>query len=200
MSNPTEISSPAPLPRTSPRGPREERRITAVVGNPRRGSRTHALAGTVTDLLALALGAAEVETVDLAALGALLLEPGDESAAAARALVASSDLVVVATPVYKATYTGLLKLFFDGYGPNALAGVTAVEVVVSAAPAHLLATDIHLRALLVELGAAVPTRSLGVVESQLAESDAVVGEWVRLNAGVLRRSVGADRDREQVPA
>ena len=173
-------------------------RITAVVGNPRPGSRTHALTETVTDHLTLALGAAEVATVDLAALGAALLDPADGAARAARELVAGSELVVVATPVYKATYTGLLKLFFDGYGSDALAGVTAVGVVVSAAPAHLLATDIHLRSLLVELGATVPTRSLGVVEGQLPEADRLAGEWARANAGVLRRLVVTEPDREEV--
>lgn len=178
-----------------PQGPR----ITAVVGNPREGSRTHRLTATVLERLTDAVGSESVEVVDLAELGAALLDPADPRSARARERVAGSDLVVVATPVYKATYTGLLKLFLDGYGSNALAGVTAVGVVVSAAPAHLLATDIHLRSLLVELGAWVPTRSLGLVESQLPDAEVVVGDWVRANAEVLRR-LGAARDREEVSA
>jgi FMN reductase len=43
--------------------------------------------------------------------------------AAARHRVATARVVVVATPVYKASCTGLLKAFLDGYGPDALADV-----------------------------------------------------------------------------
>lgn len=152
--------------------------IVTIVANPRRGSRTHGLAATVTAALATAVGAEAVETVDLAEIGPRLLDHGDEEATQARDRVAAADLVVVATPVYKATYTGLLKVFLDGYGADALASVTALGVIVSAAPHHLLSTDIHLRSLLVELGAAVPTRSVQITEAQLSEAAAVVDAWV----------------------
>jgi len=176
-------------------------RLTAVVGNPRPGSRTHGLTATVVDRLVDAVAADDVEVVDLAVLGPALLDPGDPRAGAARERVAGSDLVVVATPVYKATYTGLLKVFLDGYGADALAGTTAVGVVVSAAPAHLLATDIHLRSLVVELGAAVPTRSLGVLEPQLADPGPLVEAWLATAADRLRRLVApTPASREEVPA
>ncbi|ACQ78690.1 NADPH-dependent FMN reductase [Beutenbergia cavernae DSM 12333] len=172
--------------------------LTAVVGNPRQGSRTHALTATVVDQLARAVDADEIETVDLAALGAALIDPAGEGPRAARELAAASDLLVVATPVYKATYTGLLKLFLDGYGSNGLDGVTAVGVVVSAAPGHLLSTDIHLRSLLVELGAVVPTRSLGVVEAQLEGAASLVAEWTSAHADTLRRLTGPASGARQV--
>lgn len=165
--------------------------LTTLVANPRPGSRTHGLAALVAERVAGAIGGAQLQTVDLAALAPQLLEPGDHAVAAAREQVAGSDLLIVATPVYKATYTGLLKVFLDGYGPAALARVTAVGVVVSAAPAHLLATDIHLRSLLVELGAAVPAAGLGVTEAQLPEADALVDGWLTTSEERLRRLVGA---------
>jgi FMN reductase len=181
--------------------------LVTLVANPRPGSRTHGLAALVADRIADAVGGAEQETVDLAVLAPQLLEPGAEAVAAAREQVAGSDLLLVATPVYKATYTGLLKVFLDGYGPAALAQVTAVGVVVSAAPAHLLATDIHLRSLLVELGAAVPTAGLGVTEGQLADADALVDAWLTTHGSRLRRLVGPpapdgvrDHDREETSA
>lgn len=165
--------------------------LAVLVANPREGSRTHALADTVAAALASAVGIDRTEVVDLAALGAALLDPADTRPAHARDTVSAADLLVVATPVYKATYTGLLKVFLDGYGAGALTGVTAVGLIVSAAPAHLLATDIHLRSLLVELGAAVPTRSLGVLESQLVDPDRPVSEFVTASASVLGALVHA---------
>ena len=62
--------------------------------------------------------------------------------------------MVVASPTYKATYTGLLKSFLDRYGNNALAATTCVPLMTGAAPIHALAPEAYLRPLLVELGAA----------------------------------------------
>ena len=58
--------------------------------------------------------------VDLADLGAALLDWDDAGVAdlvARRS--ASADLVVVASPTYKGTYTGLLKLFLDRFATSA---------------------------------------------------------------------------------
>jgi len=49
---------------------------------------------------------------------------------------------------------------------------------VGAAPQHALAVEVHLRPVLVELGATLPTRGLYVMESQLADLDAIVAAWV----------------------
>jgi FMN reductase len=72
---------------------------------------------------------------------------------------------------------GLLKLFFDAYGPSPLAGVTAVPLMVGAAPIHSLAVDVHLTPLLLELGASVPRRGLFVFESDLGEFPARAREY-----------------------
>jgi FMN reductase len=148
--------------------------VVAVVGNPRPSSRTHAAALQLRDAIA---GDGETALVDLAQLGGELLDP--ESPARARALetAAGADVLVVASPTYKATYTGLLKLFFDAYGPAPLAGVCAVPLMVGAAPLHALAVDVHLTPLLLELGAGVPHRGLFVLESELPGFQAQAREY-----------------------
>ena len=103
--------------------------------------------------------------------------------------VAASDLLIAASPTYKATYTGLLKVFFDRYGNNALAGTVAVPVMTGAAPIHALAPELHLRPLLVELGATTPTRGLYVTESQFDDLDGVIGAWADAAAPVVGRSL-----------
>ena len=73
---------------------------------------------------------------------------------------------MVASPTYKATYTGLLKLFLDRFaGGTGLRGV-AVPLMLGAGPDHALAPELHLRPLLVELGASVPTASLYVLDRE----------------------------------
>ena len=105
--------------------------------------------------------------------------------AALCARVAEADVIVAACPTYKATYTGLLKAFLDNYGNDGLAGCLAVPVMVGAAPQHALAPEVHLRPLLVELGASVPSRGLYVLESQMDELDGVVAAWAEAAVPLL---------------
>jgi FMN reductase len=151
-------------------GARAPVRVVSVVGNPRPASRTHAAAATLRDELASVLappGEAVTDVVDLAAVGPALLDPGSPERAAAVAAATSADVLVVASPTYKATYTGLLKLLFDAFGPGALAGRAAVGLMVGAGPGHALAVDVHLTPLLLEVGAACPARGLYVLEAEL---------------------------------
>ena len=158
--------------------------VIALSGNPRPGSRTAAAAADLArQVAATVLGdAGDVRTIDLAELAGEIFAPAHAQVDDALAAVRDARLLVVATPVYKASYTGLLKSFLDLYGPNGLAGVVAVPLVVSGNPAHALAGEVHLRPLLVELGAVVPTRSVTVLDSQLAELREVVERWLAAGA------------------
>ncbi|WP_280421914.1 NADPH-dependent FMN reductase [Nocardia carnea] len=125
--------------------------VTVVVGNPKPASRTL----TAGVALAAALRP-EVEPtiIDLVDLGPGLLGWGDPAVADTVRTVAGSDLVVFASPTFKATYTGLLKLFLEQFeGGTGLAGVLAVPLMLGAGPAHALAPDLLLKPVLVELGA-----------------------------------------------
>src|SRR5271157_5150254 len=105
-------------------------RIAVVVGNPKIGSRTLrvalAVAGTFQETGPE--DAPDPLVVDLAALGPELFDFDSAAVTAALDAVAHSDLLVVASPTYKATYTGLLKSFFDRYNSDALAGTVSVPV------------------------------------------------------------------------
>jgi FMN reductase len=54
---------------------------------------------------------------------------------------------------------------------------------------HLLAAEVHLRPLLVELGASVPTRALYVTEPQLPDLDAAIAAWAETALPQLRRAL-----------
>ena len=93
-------------------------------------------------------------------LGPQLIDWSSSNVRSATETSAGSRLAVVATPVYKATYTGLLKLFLDWFGPTGLSGVAVVPVMVGASPTHAVAVEVHVRPLIAEIGATVPTRGL----------------------------------------
>ena len=155
--------------------------LVIVVGNPRPASRTLAVASSVAAAAAGPMGiesGAERVTIDLALYGPELF---DWSSATVRRLadgLSAARLAVVASPTYKAAYTGLLKAFLDWFPQTGLAGVVAVPVMVGAGPGHSLAVEVHLRPLLVEIGATVPSRGLYVTEDRLEELPAVIDEWL----------------------
>ena len=138
-------------------------RVAVVVGNPKAGSRTLGAAVHVAGELA---GRDPDVVVDLADLGPQLLDWSDEEVGRLVTEVGRADLVVVASPTYKATYTGLLKLFLDRFaGGTGLTGV-AIPLMLGAGPAHTLAPEHSLRPLLTELGAVVPVPALYVLDSE----------------------------------
>lgn len=104
--------------------------ISVVVGNPNPGGRTTRVAEAAARAAVEAVGAsAELETIELAHVAGRLFAWEDDELAALTQQVAASALIVPACPVYKASYTGLLKAFFDRYGSNALAGTVALSLI-----------------------------------------------------------------------
>lgn len=169
-----------------------EPRIAVVVGNPKPASRTLNVAMTVAGAAARAAGLpadAPVDVIELAGLGPQLFDWSSSEVRSATEMLAGSRLAVVATPVYKATYTGLLKSFLDWFAQTGLAGVTVVPVMVGASATHALAVEVHLRPLLVEIGASVPTRGLFVLEQELDDLDATIDAWLEQAGPVLSRAV-----------
>ncbi len=157
-------------------------RTAVVVGNPKPGSRTLAAATTVVR----GLTDAEPDlVVDLAVLGPSLLDWQDPSVTALVEEVGSADLVVVASPTYKATYTGLLKLFLDRFAGGTGLRAVAVPLMLGAGPDHALAPELHLRPLLVELGASVPTAALYVLEGEHDRPESYAG-WLAHSRPVVQ--------------
>ncbi|MFC6081982.1 NADPH-dependent FMN reductase [Sphaerisporangium aureirubrum] len=172
--------------------------LVALIGNPKPGSKTRTVALRAAEVVGGRAGLTEpVEVVDLSALGPHLLSPvPSPGVEVALELVAGAEVLLVASPTYKATYTGLLKAFVDRLPPQALRGTVALPLLVMGDPRHALAVEIHLRPLLLELGAVVPTPGLALLEAQIPELDAVLAEW----ADRVAPQVAATRIRQGVEA
>ncbi len=165
--------------------------VGVVVGNPKPRSRTREVAEAVADAAASAAGldGDDRSVVDLADLSAVLFDYSSARVRAAVEAIASCRLVVVASPTYKASYTGLLKAFLDWYPTTGLSGVIVVPVMVGAGATHALAVEVHLRPVLVEIGASLPTRGLYVTEEQFGDLDAVVTSWLEYAGPLLRTAL-----------
>jgi FMN reductase len=149
-------------------------RTSVVVGNPKPQSRTWQTARAVIESLT---GRVPDVSIDLVTLGPRLLDWNDADVAAAIEHVKATDLLVVASPTFKGTYTGLLKLFLDRFGAGSLVSVTAVPLMVGGDWRHSLAPEVFLKPVLSELGASTPTRGLFLLDSELTESEAYA-QWL----------------------
>jgi FMN reductase len=159
-------------------------KVTVVVGNPKPQSRTRTVAEALVPAL-LRAGSYDVEVIDLADYATELFDWTSERVKAVTTAVAGSDLVIVATPTYKASYTGLLKAFLDRYGTDGLSGVVAIPVFTGGDLTHSLAPQTTLLPLLAELGAVVPGRGLYFVIDDLPRLDEFIADAAARYAGVF---------------
>jgi FMN reductase len=81
--------------------------------------------------------------------------------------VEQADGIVIATPIFKASYSGLLKIFLDLLPQYALAGKAILPIATGGSLAHLLALDYALRPVLQTMGARHIVQSLFVPESEI---------------------------------
>jgi FMN reductase len=128
--------------------------VLLIAGSPSERSRTAALLSAAGQRLAFR--GAQVKTLrvrDLPAQALLLADFGHPAVIHAIEQVAQSDIVVVATPVYKAAYSGVLKVFLDLLPQTALKGKTVLPLATGGSPHHMLAVDYALRPVLQSLGA-----------------------------------------------
>jgi FMN reductase len=90
-----------------------------------------------------------------------------EAVAAANLLLDQAEGVIIATPVYKAAYSGVLKTFLDLLPQDALQGKTILPIATGGSSAHLLALDYALKPVLCALGATHILRGVYVTDSQI---------------------------------
>lgn len=150
--------------------------VVVIVGNPKPMSRTRAAAELICEKLA---GAPPSRVIDVVELGAGLLGWGDPTVDEAKRAVLDADALIVASPTFKATYTGLLKLFLDRFGQGELAQKTTFAVMLGGSAAHHLAPELTLRPVLVEIGASCPAPALYLIDSEY-ETAPALDEWVAI--------------------
>lgn len=148
--------------------------VTVVVGNPKPSSRTLLAAQRVATELT---GRPANQELDLAGFGSALLDWTDADVASAVEQVQASELVIVASPTYKGSYTGLLKLFLDRFGAGSLDGVQAVPLMLGGHWRHALAPEVFLKPVLNEIGASTPTAGLFLLDSEWDAPEALT-EWL----------------------
>ncbi|GKU77722.1 NADPH-dependent FMN reductase [Paenibacillus sp. L3-i20] len=78
---------------------------------------------------------------------------GSPSIVEANHLVENAAAVIIASPVYKASYTGVLKTYIDLLPQNGLEGKLVLPLFIGGTLAHLLSIDYSLKPVLASMGA-----------------------------------------------
>ena len=127
--------------------------LVAISGSPSPTSKTALLADHVLALAASG-GPARHYRVSAVPPGGLL--SGDMADPVLREMVEAvvgAHGLIIATPIYKAAYSGLLKAFLDVLPQFALAGTAVLPIATGGSLAHVLALDYALRPVLQSMGA-----------------------------------------------
>lgn len=128
--------------------------VLLIAASPSQHSRSAALLDAAGQRLRVR--GAQTQRIDLRNLAAhalLLADTRHPDIAQAAAQVAAARVLVVATPVYKAAYSGLLKVFLDLLPQTAFQGKTVLPLATGGSPHHMLALDYALRPVLQSLAA-----------------------------------------------
>ncbi|WP_329791253.1 NADPH-dependent FMN reductase [Lentzea sp. DG1S-22] len=159
--------------------------VLVLSASPRAGSRPDWLGDHVTRLLTEAgCRARHLKVRDLPSEALVHAEAGDPELARACAAVDSAEGLVLITPIYRAAYSGLLKLFLDALPRHALAGKTVMPLATGGSAAHVLALDYTLRPVAQTMGARHVVRGHFVHDEELPRLQGRIEPVARTEAAV----------------
>ena len=128
--------------------------VLLIAGSPSERSRSAALLDSVSQRLVLRGATVErLHIRDLSPQALLLGDAAHRTIAAAIDQVVRARAIVIATPVYKAAYSGVLKVFLDLLAQTAFKNKVVLPLATGGSPNHMLALDYALRPVLQSLSA-----------------------------------------------
>jgi FMN reductase len=149
-------------------------RILGISGSPSRPSRTRGLVEAVVSAASLdpRIEASIFDLNDVLPELGHTLDPrqAPPNVAALLEAISEADALVVGSPVYKGTYSGLFKHLFDLVDPKALRGKPVVISATGGSDRHALALDHGLRPLFAFFSADIIPTALYGIESEFVES------------------------------
>jgi FMN reductase len=158
-------------------------KIVAFSGNTHRPSKSRTLAGAILQEVEALVPQGDIVQLDILDLGAGLVGAYDRrglstQATAAIEQIETADALIVASPVYKGSYTGLFKHVFDLVEPVALAGKPVIVAATGGGHRHALVVEHQLRPLFGFFSAATVGTSIYAADAEF-ENGSVAEPGVR---------------------
>lgn len=142
--------------------------VLAIAGSPSHPSRTYSLLEDATHRLQQHGIETEILSVrDIAAEDLAYGRYDSPALERPKALIEKADGLIIATPIYKASYTGVLKAFLDLLPQKALAGKVILPLATGGTIAHYLSIDYSLKPVLSELGARSYISTVYAIDKQI---------------------------------
>lgn len=146
--------------------------VLLIAGSPSERSRTAALLEAAGQRLeARGVLVDRLRVRDLSPQALLLADFGHPSISQATGQVAEADVIIVATPVYKAAYSGVLKVFLDLLPQSGFKNKVVLPLATGGSPHHMLALDYSLRPVLQSLGAKHILPGIYATDAQVTVSE-----------------------------
>lgn len=143
-------------------------RILAIAGSPSHPSRTYGILEHTAKLLQQQGLHVDILSVrDLPAEDLVFGKYDSPALEQPKDLLAKADGVIIATPIYKAAYTGVLKAFLDLLPQKSLTGKVVLPIATGGTIAHLLSIEYALKPILGELGARHILATVYAVDKQI---------------------------------
>jgi len=169
--------------------------LVRINGSPRRDSRTRTVIDAVGDMIvaSMEIDDASVTLADEAPelLCGLTRSQISRRGESLLCLIESADLLIVGSPVYRASYTGILKHLFDLIDNDALRGRRAILVASGGTPLHGLMLEHQLRPLMGFFGIMTVPTTLYALEGDIADGRIVSPELSERIARASREAIGA---------
>lgn len=147
-------------------------KVAIINGSPTPGSRLAGVISLAEELLVQeGMEVRRLNVADLPAEDLIRAKFESEAIVKANAMVAEADAVIIASPVYQASYTGVLKTFLDLIPQKGLAGKVVLPLFIGGSLAHLLSMDYALKPVLSALGARYILSGVYTVDSQVARKE-----------------------------
>jgi FMN reductase len=150
--------------------------ILMIAGSPSAPSRSAAVSGYAEGYLQQRYG------IEAALLNVRDLDPAElihgrydgPSIVPAIQQVATAQAIILITPVYKASYTGVLKTFLDLLPQAAFAEKIVLPIAIGGSPAHMLVIDYAIRPVVGTLGTYHTLQGVYLLDTQIEHRDGVL--------------------------
>lgn len=154
-------------------------KVVILSGSPNASSRLNGMIAFIRQALSEAgFQTASIQVIDLPPEDLVYTRFDSPSIVAANQLIEEADAVVIASPVYKASFTGVLKAYIDLLPQKGFEKKIISPVFIAGSMAHLLAIDYSLKPVLASMGARQFTKSVYATDSLITRQQEENGQYV----------------------
>lgn len=167
-------------------------KVVILSGSPSNSSRLNALVDFIKQgLVDASINTSTIQVVDLPPEDLVYAKFNSEAIVAANEQIAAADAVVIASPVYKASYTGVLKSYIDLLPQKGFEGKLIAPVFIAGTMAHMLAVDYSLKPVLASMGANHYTKTVYATDSNVERTEVTPGQYdFSINEDIQQRLQG----------